>query len=151
MQSRDLRKEDIEELKANLETKVDAYKEVISRFEADEQRLTDQIKQLQRAKKAASNAKDRVKGLLVYLMRENEFDRLPGDNWTASRRIKETETITRSPTSEDFVAYDGLIDIELKWNKDRLKAEYDKYEDLENIFETKTTEYVVFTPKKGKD
>lgn len=139
---------EIESIKELLGEKVDAYKHIISLCDAEEDRLAEEIKAFQKAKKTVENAKDRIKETLMYVMKSKEFTKLPGEKFTASIRSRTTQVINRSPTEADYIGFDNLVKIAFAWDAAAVKEAAKTDAEASALLTEKTTEYIQFTIRK---
>lgn len=144
----DLSKAEIDDLKSSLNLKVDGYKDIISRLEAESDRLKKESDKIMAAKKYTDKALDRVKSLLLWNMKQNETTKLQGDAWTASMRMSKSLKPLREPTQDDYIELPSdVVKLKLSWSLTEAKNKL-KPEEMEALFETIEKENVQFKPRR---
>lgn len=141
--------EDAKKLKEGLSDKVDSYYEVISRFESEEDRLKNEAKKIADAKKTVTKARDRVKDLLLHVMKAKDYTKLPGDKVTASIRTKKSFDVVREPSFEDLSEFEPAVRCSLSWDKRQMALLAETDERYKALITLKETEYVQFSHRKA--
>ncbi len=142
----------LEQLGAQLAQKVDAYKYVEEKMEAEIARLDSRIKAFQKAKKSLVGAYDRLKDLLAHHMDTKGFPRLPGVDYVACLGHSTSVRLRREyPTAADAVSLPEFVRVSYAWDKkaisDALKAESPTAADVAELV---SAPWVTFDVNKGK-
>ena len=107
----ELTDEDIAQLLGDLRDKVDAIREVMRRFEAEEAFLADEIKQLTARKKSVSGSRERFKAHMIHVMNEKEFKQLPGERFDMKIITRKVYRSIVAPTAAEYLELqdEGLV------------------------------------------
>jgi hypothetical protein len=111
------------ELGALLAQKVDGYRLVLTKMEAEEKRLREEAAAFLKPAQALAKAQDRLKGAMIYHMVKHNMTRIPGESWRVDlKETKAVETPQEKPTSDDQWNYPDFVRQKFEWDKVALKA-----------------------------
>ena len=145
----ELSKAEIEDLKGSLNLKVDGYHEIISRYEAESERLRSCIDQLAAQKKYAYKAVQRIKEIMLYNMKASGSTKLQGDVWTASIKKSQAVKAVREPSEEDLMEVpSSVLKIKYSWSLAEAKKLIGKNEVIDALFEIEERDNLNFKPRK---
>lgn len=119
--------EQMGELGALLAAKVDGYRLVLTKMEAEETRLRAEADAFLKPAKALAKAQERLKEAMAYHMLSHQMTRIPGESWRVDlKETKAVETPQASPTNDDQWNYSDYVRLKFEWNKIALKAGLEK-------------------------
>ncbi len=139
------------ELCLNLKDKVDSYKYVDDKFEAEINRIKADIQALSDAKKSLEGNQDRLRSLMAYHMKEKGYEKLPGKLWQVSLRTKKEVDYTLSEANATTYLIHGpdLMERSYSWKKSEVKrkvlSDPEKFKDFGTI---KEKSHIAFTVRK---
>lgn len=141
----------LEQLGTMLADKVDAYKYVQEKIEAEVARLDARIKEFQQAKKSVTKAYERLKELLAFHMKSKGFPRLPGMDYVARLGSSKSVKMRRDDVSSlDVLNYTGFVRVKYEWDKTAIKAALEnKDPKAAEIAEIVESPWVTFDVNKG--
>jgi len=107
-----------------LSTKVDSLHYIDEKFESEVVRVSKRIEELQTAKRVLENNKKRLRELVVFHMKQNGFERLPGENYQVAliKRKSIEYSIDDKPSDEMIFDRPEFIRTSYAWNKDAISA-----------------------------
>lgn len=119
----DLSIDDLGETAADLATKVDSYKYVDDKFDAEIARLGERIKELSAAKQSLMKNKARLREFMAVHMLRNEFTKLPGEVYAVSlTKRKDVElSLGTDPDAIAYRNYPGFVTRSYSWDKTAVK------------------------------
>lgn len=121
----DLSPEEMLQLGADGEVKVDGYYHMITKYLSESARLASIAKNFANAAAAHAAQADRMKNALCYHMRENGYASLPGQDWKVSLRASQKVAMkipVPVPTAEQALQYADYVRVKYEWNKVALKT-----------------------------
>jgi len=142
---------EIDDAKYLLECKVDAYQRVVSHYENEAARLKAQAAEFSKAQKSMESKARQVEGLMIYHMKRNEYEKLPGDKYTAVLKQSKRTYIEREPSAYDMADFDSAVNVKLSWNITNAKALAKTNEAMKALLKTKVKETKIeFEPRKAE-
>ena len=137
----------------DLKDKVDSYKYIDDKFDAEITRLDEQMKMIAEVKKSLQNNKAKLRELMAFHMVQNNFEKLPGQMFQVSlvRRNDVDLTITNEPNEELLLEYGPqFINKTYSWNTTSLKRAVKADPEAYAKFGTfKEKSHVQFTVRKN--
>ncbi len=149
----DLSEEAQKQIVAELATKIDAYKYLDEKFDLEIERMAKQVRDLQAVKKTLTSNKERLRELMDFHMKENKFERLPGETYAVQRIVKkhDIELTVGPPTAEDVVAWPAFVKASYSWDavalKNAIKAD-PTHPVLSWFGEPKESSYIKFSVRR---
>lgn len=139
------------EMVEDLKEKVDAYKYVDEKFDAEIFRLNEQMQLIAEVKKSLANKKAKLRELMAYHMKENKFDKLPGQMFQVSLVERaDVELTLPEANAETYLLYGPeIIERSYSWKavelKKKVKSDPENYKHFGNIVHNY---HVKFSAKK---
>lgn len=99
----ELTDEDLAELLGDLRGKVDAIREVMSRMEATEAFLGEEIRQITARKKSLTASRERFKAYMLQTMNGHQFKQLPGERYDMKVISRKSYKATMAPTAAEYL------------------------------------------------
>jgi len=114
--------EQMRELGATLAQKVDGYRTVLTKMEAEETRLRAEADAFLKPARALAKAQDRLKEAMAYHMQANSFTRIPGEKFRVDLKESKSVEAPAACTEKDQWDYPDFVRVKVEWNKSALKA-----------------------------
>lgn len=119
--------EQMAELGALLAAKVDGYRLVLTKMEAEETRLRAEADAFLKPARVLAKAQERLKEAMAYHMTQHKMTRIPGEQWRVDlKESKAVECPQATPTNDDQWNYPDYVRLKFEWNKIALKAGLEK-------------------------
>lgn len=131
--------------------KVDSYKYLLDKLEAQEAMLDKWVQEYLDARRAIQNNRKRLIEHLTFALRSNGFDKFTGNQYVVSlRKAPPSVEVKGEPTAGHKLKYSEFVRTKYEWDKtairDALKAGNESAAELAAL---KETVYPKFTVLKG--
>lgn len=142
--------EENEELLKRTAIKVDNYKYLLEKLEAESERLKKRIDEFKFSRSAVDNKIESVKKLLLKHMEAQGFTKLPGEDFKVSVTESEFVEVKTDATYELFTEFPAFIKPSYAWDKPMLKEALKKKEfpKIEEVAELKKAKHARFSVNK---
>lgn len=151
----EISQQDFEKLVGDVADKIDSIRFVLSHFEAESDRLKKIIDEFAKAKKTVDNSFERLKGYVIYSMKNNNMPYLEGEKFTVKltqSEATETKGECDEKTYLKFLKQNiSVVKKSFQWDKTEIKRllKSDQADLVKDIAEIKINNSVKFSPKKG--
>jgi hypothetical protein len=133
----------------DLKDKVDSYKYIDSKFDAEIERLGNQIQDLIEAKRSMVRNKEKLRELMAWHMNEKGYDRLPGQEYQVTL-VKKKDVVLKLPeaNAQVFMLYGAdFVKRTYAWDntaiKKAIKAGDEKFQGFGEEVETSHVQFRV--------
>jgi len=143
--------EQLEAMSSKAAMKVDDYKYFMEKCEGEVDRLKKRIEEFQKTKKTIENTQRRLKEIMVFHMKENNFDKLVGNDFKVNLQSTTKATWkTPEPSEAQRISLSNYVRVKYEWDKKAIENELkngDK-EKFKGIAELGKTYYPKFYVQK---
>ncbi len=108
----------------DIREKVDAIHTVMGRLKLEAARLADAAELFKQASKGVEKNLDRLEGYVLFAMKSQGFEKLPGVHWRAQIQATTPSIVaTRDATADDLLDHPAFVrrKVEYSWDKKALK------------------------------
>lgn len=109
------------EILTRLNVKVDCYKYLLEKYEAEIKRVADRQKEYQDLRRVLENKRDSIKSMMAYFMASNNFTSVPGQEWVAKLRETESVKVLTDANQDTFIKYFQFHRVKYEWDKEKIK------------------------------
>lgn len=131
--------------------KVDNYKYILDKLEAQEFYLSAREKEFTAARKAIQSHIRKLKDNLLFALQNNGFEKFTGHQFIVSKRraAPAVEIIAGGdPTALHMMKFSDYIRIKYEWNKEAIRLNIGKDPLVDELATMRETYYTRFSPNK---
>jgi hypothetical protein len=127
--------------------KVDGYRYMISKYEAEAKRLAEEAAPIVKASQTMARKAASLERLLLWRLQSNKLERMPGERFMVE--LKASRAVKVRPTAEAgaYVRYADFMRLKYEWDKVKLTAALKKEDPAaKEIAEFETNYKIEFKP-----
>ncbi len=143
----DLSTDDMQALGEMAGMKVDGYRYMISKFQAESKRLAEEAAPIVKASQAMARKAASIEKLLMWRMQSNKLTKMPGETYSASIKTSRAVSVKRDAEAGAYARYGSYLRTNYEWDKVALtKALKDEDETAKEIAEFVENYKIEFKP-----
>lgn len=131
------------------EIKIDSYKYILNKYDLAILDAKQNIEAYQAIKKTLENKAERLKNLLLWIMKSKQLNEISGQKHSVKLCSKDVIAITAEPSAATRLHHPDLVKVKYSWDKVAFDKAFKNSDELKSFAELTKTDFIKFSLKRS--